>query len=304
MSEPEPWWREHTALLLTGLVSLCTGLKLIVVSGGSQTVALAMLRETSTPTVLLGLLVVSAPSWSLNLHTWCVAQVVAPGSVLRRVSTAFGLVASGFTFVVLLRASSRGLTFMLALDTALILALVLMFHSTGRFWTKKSQRLKRALSDLAARIASIRCGSKDRRDGAGFKHELLEAKQQPHARSSDEEAIGRIRKIFRSFLTTTDPQQLRTLKRLVGATAPLLLMSVAIVDRTPWLPSERLVTSTRTVVGYVLADNDRELVVLTHDQRSVVRLASADVALRELCRVRAEPFSLTRPSDALAPCEP
>jgi hypothetical protein len=230
----DPWWREHTALLLTALVSLWTVLKVIVVSGGSQTVALAVLRETGTPTVLLGLLVVFAPSLTINLHTWCVAQVLSSGPVVRRVMSACGIVASGFIFL-FLRASFLGRATILVLDSVLALGLVLPVWTSGRRWVKKFRRLNRTVSDQDATVAEMRRSLTDEPELDGVKQDISVIERQlADLRSNNDRAIARNQRALRSFLRTTDKSPSSKAGRLSAAVCSILVLSLTALRISTW----------------------------------------------------------------------
>ncbi|OJV97346.1 MAG: hypothetical protein BGO47_10915 [Microbacterium sp. 67-17] len=56
-----PFWREHPALLVSGLVSLLLILRLLAVSGWNTTTALGILSATNTTNIVVGGLVATLP---------------------------------------------------------------------------------------------------------------------------------------------------------------------------------------------------------------------------------------------------
>lgn len=66
----------------------------------------------------------------------------------------------------------------------------------------------------------------------------------------------------------------------VGWVAPLSLLVVAALVQTPWVPHEKIETTTETVSGYVLSVDSGYLNVLT-DERKFMILISSDVLSRE-----------------------
>lgn len=62
-----------------------------------------------------------------------------------------------------------------------------------------------------------------------------------------------------------------------------LIVLVLLADDRMWLPSEVIETDTGSVTGYVLTQQDSELVVLRESDRAVVRLASTSVRRRQIC---------------------
>lgn len=68
----------------------------------------------------------------------------------------------------------------------------------------------------------------------------------------------------------------------------LLLVSASLIAyRDVWLPPEIIKTDGSVHVGYVLNDDDpASLVVLRHDNRQVIRIATAAVETRSFCEIR------------------
>ena len=65
----------------------------------------------------------------------------------------------------------------------------------------------------------------------------------------------------------------------VGVVTGLAVLLVAAFVQTPWVPHERIVTTDRTITGYVLSVDPGFLNVLTDDHEFVI-LVSADVLSR------------------------
>lgn len=81
---PERWWLKHSALIISGTITIGAIVKVMAVARGSTTTALAILRETSTTTVILGLAVLLAPSVVLALHMNATPLALAAETTQRR----------------------------------------------------------------------------------------------------------------------------------------------------------------------------------------------------------------------------
>lgn len=101
-----------------------------------------------------------------------------------------------------------------------------------------------------------------------------------------------------------------------GAFGTLLLTGLLAVDPvlsplledTVWLPPHRLEVQGSTVVGYVLEQDDRQIILLAEDTRVVLQLPRADVTSDVLCDLQpvdsrsAWDLLRTRPLGRLQPC--
>lgn len=82
-------------------------------------------------------------------------------------------------------------------------------------------------------------------------------------------------------------EDLPPLSRREVAAALLLggYLTLIVLNGSPWLPAERLTVGGRIRVGYVLAHDNDELVILTERDRAIQRYRRTDVSDRRLCRV-------------------
>jgi hypothetical protein len=279
--------------------------KILAVSHGSTTTALALLTSSNAATVVLGTVAVSF------------------GGVL------------GFAFVVLafLRLSGRGTTGERAVLLALLLFLWVLlsifawwgwflvglfyfdeFHEAAARLTLRYTRSGRRMHAISKRLDDNVAAIQKRRDYVGervergedatteldvLRAELAEneaALEESEAYLAQSEALVAEAKALVADSKAKDERDARKIARLERRVSflqrgTLLVFGVGadleFFLPTPWLPPQRIGLNDGTVsVGYVIRDTDDTLLLLRDEQRDVVSIPAADVDSSGYCSTR------------------
>jgi hypothetical protein len=261
----------HIGLLMTALFALFALVKVLSVAHYDSTTALALLRSSSTVVVILGTLLLIIPS----VLTMTVAAVIA--AVDRGIGSKedeMVLILLGYVSCFLL-----GLVSLLA-GVVLLLFLILFCHSwLGRFilkfnkdvkqWEAQAQARNESLDQLKEAVKASSGEEKTRLAVEGLS--LLEEARADLKRRREHMAPGRERT-----------------KRITLMFAAVLLFGslwAATRDR-PWLPAEVIhLSGEAPMVGYVVKEDERGLVVLREQDRTIVDIPSGSETKRSLCRL-------------------
>jgi hypothetical protein len=120
-------------------------------------------------------------------------------------------------------------------------------------------------------------------------------KPTPAGEDTPSKATSRTRGRVMTALTGRTARALGTL--LLDVCIAVLLVGLAFVfvlNDTPWMPAERIDQGKTDTVGYVIQENDQELVVLVEQTRQVIRIDRHDIDDRVFCQVK-KPSSSDRP---------
>lgn len=261
----------HIGLLMTALFALFGLVKVLSVSHYDSTTALALLGSSSTVVVILGTLLLTLPS----VLTMTVAAVIA--AVDRGVASKedeMVLILLGYVSCFLLALVS------LVTGVVLLIFLILFCHSwPGRFilkfnkdekqWEAQEQARTETLDQLEEAVKASSGDEKTRLAVEGLS--LLEEAQAEHKRRLDQIAPAR----KRTKLIT-----------LMFAAVLLFGSLVAATRDRPWLPAEVIhQLGEAPMVGYVVKEDERRLVVLREQDRTIVDIPSDSVSKRSLCRL-------------------
>lgn len=270
----------HIGLLISTLFALFAVVKVLSVSRYDSTTALALLGSSSTAAIILGTL-------ASTIRPVLIATVAAVIAAVdrdigswedRMVLTLFGYVSCFLLALV-----------SLPFGVAMLGLLILACHSwPGKLILKLNKEVRQYEARQQARRESLERLKEGVKASSGEEQARLVQEALLLAQEGMAESSRRLKQMT--------PARERTKRILLMFAAGLFFVSLVTVstDR-PWLPAETIQQRGEApTIGYVVKEDERGLVVLREQDRTIVDMPSGSVTKRSLCR-------LTTPSSASAP---